>query len=131
MQNQSLRLTLADIARIVNALVYDSPYEAVVSIRGVVEYNDRLQAIDVKAPTYMAMSILRYYADAVALSIAVKDMATGITGLRIGLDPIDEMNDMDEILVRCEMTAIPSKKSEDINTSELLRQMLEEKFGKI
>jgi hypothetical protein len=38
---------------------------------------------------------------------------------------------MDEILVRCEMTAIPSKKSEDINTSELLRQMLEEKFGKI
>ena len=120
------RLTLRDVSRIIEAIVNDLPYVAVLDVKGTVEHNNAIKAVDITAPTYVVQSILEHYADVVVLSIAVKDTVVNTTGLKIGIDPIDEMHELSDILVRCEMT---TKKETKTDMTQTLSDLLRQKFG--
>ena len=123
------RLSMVELAHIVEAITFDCPFDAYVHVRGIVDFLDRPRIIDIHCGTIMAAAILRSFPGATVRSVMIEDTDHDVLALRIGC-PIEEMRYTSEILVRCE-TLIRQPEPETSDMSKTLGDMLREKFGDI
>ena len=126
------RLTMAELAHIVEAITLDSRFDVFVRVRGIVEFVGRPRVINIHCGTAMCAAILRSFPGATVSSVLVEDTDHDVIGLQIGC-PVEEMRFTEEVLVRCETLVRQEIADTDTDTSmsQTLGDLLRQKFGDI
>lgn len=142
MQNQ-FRLSLAEVARIIEAATYHCPFDQAIDILATVCYEERFRTVSIRSEASAAVELLKTYGHWEVEDISVADTSHGQIVLKIGTVSVQDMS-MFPILISLQTLVgnIPYEPCEDAEDMEddgpeypevvkTLGDMLREKFGDI
>lgn len=148
MQNQS-RLSLANVARILQAASYDSPFDGSVDVMAVVTYEEQYRTVTIRSEMTVAINVLEAYGHWMVDSVFAVDTSHAQSILKIGNVTAEDMTHF-PILISMQTLVgnIPYESHEDEDmdmdmeddgptetestfVKKTLSQLLEEKFGPI